>query len=98
MFPAVLTSEYIETAPGEDKIPRSVILDKNCEKLAFPHLLSKGQFGYTTEPETKLSPVKYFNQRLLNYKQIFSSSVDYIFFVQFVLQQLRLNSKIKNCN
>ena len=31
---------------------------------------------------------------MLNSKQIFSSSVDYIFFVQFVLQQLNLNSKI----
>ena len=85
IFPAVLTSEYIENAPGEDKITKSVILDKNCEELVFPHLLGKGQFGYTTEHETKLSPVKYFNQRLLNYKQVFSSSVDYILFVQFVL-------------
>ena len=94
ILPAVLTSEYIEIAPVEDKIPRRVILDKNCEELAFPHLLSKSQFRYTTERETKLSPVKYLNQRLLNYKQIFSSSVDYIFFIQFVLQQLNLNSKI----
>ena len=44
IFPAVLTSEYIEIAPGENEIPRSVILDKNCEEMAFPHLLSKGQF------------------------------------------------------
>ena len=70
IFPAVSTSEYIEIAPGEDKMPKSVILDKNCEELAFPHLLSTGNFGCTTERETKISPVKYFNQRLLNYKQI----------------------------
>ena len=71
----MLTSEYIEIAPEEETILRSLILDKNYEELAFPHLLSKRKFGYTTERETKLSPVKYFNQRLLNYKQIFSSSV-----------------------
>ena len=65
-----------------------MILDKNCEEF------SKGQFAYTTERETKSSPVKYFDQRLLNYKQIFSSSVDYIFLVQFVSQQLSLNTKI----
>ena len=44
-FPAVLTSEYIEIAPGKDKITRSVILDKSCEEFSFPRLLSKGQFG-----------------------------------------------------
>ena len=87
----MLTSEYIEIAPGEDKVPRRVIWDKYCKELTFSHLLSKGKFGYTTELETKLSLVKYFNQRLLNYKQIFSSSV---FFSQFALQQLNPNSKI----
>ena len=66
IFSAVLTSEYIEIAPAEDKIPRTIILFKNCEELAFPHLLSKGQFGCTTKRETKFSPPKYFNQRLLN--------------------------------
>ena len=94
ILPSALTREYIEIAPGEDKVPKIVILDKNCEELAFPHLLIKGQFVYTSERETKLSPVKYFNQRLLNHKQIFSSCVDYIFFAQFVLQKLNLNSKI----
>ena len=38
----MLSSEYIETATEEDKILRSVIMDKNCEELAFPHSLGKG--------------------------------------------------------
>lgn len=59
-----LTSEYIEIAPGHVKISRSRILNKICEELAFPHLLGKSQFGYKTEHETKLSLVKYFNQKL----------------------------------
>ena len=42
----------------------------------------------------KLSPVKYFNQRLLNYKQKFASDADYIFFALSVMQQLNLNSQI----
>ena len=41
-----------------------------------------------------LSPVKYFNQRLLNYTQKFASDSDYIFFVHSVLQQQNLNSRI----
>ena len=80
IFPATLTSEYIEVAPGEDKIPRSVVLDKNCEELDFPCLLSKSQFRYTTEHETKLSPVKYSNQRLL-IKNRYFHSVWIIFFL-----------------
>ena len=76
IFTALLTGEYIEIAPGEDKIPRSAILDKVCKELVFSDLLSKGQFGYITERETKLPRVKYFKQRSLNYKEIFSSAVD----------------------
>ena len=86
IFPTLLQSQYFETAPAENKIPRSVILVKNYEELPFPHLLSKEQFRYKTDRKTRLLPVRYFNERLLNYKLIFSSSVDYIFFVQFVLQ------------
>ena len=29
-------------------------MDKSFEELGFPGLLSKSQFGYTTERETKL--------------------------------------------
>ena len=79
IFPAELSSDHFEIAPGENKIPTSVILYKNCEDLAFAHLFSKGEFRYTAKHETKLSPVKYFNQRLLNYNQIISSCIDYIF-------------------
>ena len=38
----MLSSEYIETATEGDKILRSIIVDKNCEELAFPHSLGKG--------------------------------------------------------
>ena len=44
--------------------------------------------------EVKLSPVKYFNQLLLNYTQLFASDSDYIFFALYVTQQLKLNSQI----
>ena len=67
IFPAELSSEYFEIAPGENKIPTSVILDENCEELVCPHLLSKGEFGYTTKRETKLSPVKYFNRTFFHH-------------------------------
>ena len=83
-----------EVAPGEGKSPFCVITDDHCEELAFPKYFSKGRFGYNMRRYVKLSPVRYFNQRLLNYKQIFASCADYIFFAQFVIQQLSLSSHI----
>ena len=54
------------------------MFDQNCEEVVFPQIFSKGMFGYSAEGEIKLSPSKYFNQRLLNYKQSFTSNSDYI--------------------
>ena len=80
--------------PQVGKSPSCVITDDHCEELAFPQYFSKGRFGYKRKRAVKLSPVRYFNQRLLNYKQMFSSCADYIFFAQFVIQQLSLCGQI----
>ena len=81
-------------APGQDQKPVSIICDENCEELAHPHLLPTGKFGYNAERTVPLSPTKYFNQRLLNYRQKFASDTDYIFFAHAVTQHLNLNSRI----
>jgi len=57
--------EYFEIAPGEGKLPKSIISDLHCEELAFPILISKGKYGYTAKRDINLSPTRYFNQRLL---------------------------------
>ena len=87
-------SEELTIAPGEGKQPMSILNDQYCEELAHPHLFPTGNYGYKIERNVKLSPVKYFNQRLLNYKQKFASDADYIFFALSVMQQLNLNSQI----
>ena len=74
--------QNVTIAPGEDRQPLAIICDEKCEMLAHPHLFPKGKFGYTYDRDIKLSPCKYFNQRLLNYTQIFSSDPDYIFFLK----------------
>ncbi|XP_057316777.1 uncharacterized protein LOC130657796 [Hydractinia symbiolongicarpus] len=68
--------------------------DQFCEELAHPYLFPTGKFGYKVERDIKLSPTKYFNQRLLNYKQKFASNSDYIFYVLSTLQQLNMSSQI----
>ena len=93
-IPNIMTSDEISIAPGEGKQPKSVLNDKYCEELAFPHLYPKGKFGFNFKREKKLSPVKYFNQRLLNYTQMFASDPDFIFYALSVMQQLNLQSQI----
>ena len=72
----------------------SILTDNQCEELSHPWLFPTGKFGYKVEREIRLTPNKYFNQRLLNYKQTYASEVDYIFFVHSVYQQLNVTSKI----
>ena len=77
--------ECINITPGEGKHPKSVLSDEFCEELAHPYLFPTGKFGYKVKRNITLSPVKYFNQRLLNYTQKFASNSDYIVFVHSVL-------------
>ncbi|XP_066915086.1 uncharacterized protein [Clytia hemisphaerica] len=91
---AEVDNEILTLAPGQGKKPVSILNDENCEMLAHPHLFPKGRFGYRVERNVKLSPSKYFNQRLLNYTQKFASDSDYIFFANFVTQQVSLTNQI----
>ena len=75
-------------APGEGVTPISLLTDTNCEELAHPHLFPTGKLGYSAPRKVALSPVKYFTQRLLNYKQECSVDSDYIFFAHSVMQRL----------
>ena len=94
-FPIDINNERtVSVAPGEGRKPLSIFEDENCEEMAFPHLIPTGKYGYKIEREIPLSPVKYFNQRLLNYTQNFASDSDYIFFANYVVQQTNLRSRI----
>ena len=78
--------EIYNMAPGENKHPVSLMTDKQCEELAFPVLFPNGKFGYTAERDVKLSPVKYFNARLLHYSGRFATNPEYLFFAQFIIE------------
>ena len=87
-------NEFISIAPGENIMPKSLTKDKFYEELSHPHLFPLGKFGFQTKRKVQLSPSKYFNQRLLNNTQKFSSDSDYIFFAQSVIQKLNLSNQI----
>ena len=88
------SQNILSIAPGENKVPESFFKEDFCEEQAFPFLLPKGKFGYKVTRSVLLSPVKYFNQRLLNYTQRFASNGDYIFFAHYVMQQINLFNQI----
>ena len=77
--------EVLDIAAGENKQPLSFFNDQYCEELAFLFLFPSGKFGYKVSKPVHLSPTKYFNQRLLNFSQRFSSNADYIFFAHYVI-------------
>ena len=93
-IPTQFENETMTIAPGEGKKPMSILTDKRCEELSHPWLFPTGKFGYRTEREISLTPNKYLNQRLLNYKQTFASDADYIFYVHSVYQQLNMTSRM----
>ena len=64
------------------------------EQKAFSGLFPQGKFGPNIERDVRLSPIKYFNHWLLNYKQIFATDPDHIFHVLSLTQWQKLNSQI----
>ena len=81
-------SEEITIAPGERKKPSSILQDRYCQELAFPHNFSNDHFEYRVERGVKLSSVKCLNQRLFSNTQLLASDSDYIIFALSVTQQL----------
>ena len=88
-----VTDEMV-ISPCEGKEPVPLYDDKFCEELSFPDLFPTGAYGYKVERDIPLTLTRYFNQRLLNYSQRFSSNSDYIFFAQMITQQEKIMSRI----
>ena len=59
--------------------------------MLFPELFSKGRFGYHYTRNINIHMSRYFNQKLLNHTQQFSSNSDYIFYAQLVLLLQEMN-------
>ena len=66
-------------APDHGKTLVSILIDDHCEMLVFWHLFPTRKFDYKVKREVSLSPVKYFNQQLLSFRQSFGSDADHIF-------------------
>ena len=89
-----MEKDNVKMAQGQGKTPVSVLNDDNCKELAFPYFFPTGKFGYKVKREMPLSPVEYFNQQLLNFRQSFASDVDCIIFARSILEQHHLRPSI----
>ena len=49
---------------------------------------------YSVNREIKLSPVKYFNARLLHHSSRFATNPEYLFFAQFIIEQKKVSDSI----
>ena len=62
-----LVNQNNQCAPGENNIPKYILLDNDFEVLAFPDLFPYGSGGYNSvNRKVKLLIRKYFQQCLLN--------------------------------
>ena len=68
--------------------------DELCEKLSFPTLLPTGKFGFNANRDISLSVTKYGNSHLLNHTERFASNPEYLFFVQYVIEQKKMADSI----
>ena len=94
-IPSIINDKNVIIALGQGKKPFSILNDEFCEEQTFPSLLHKSKFGYKPLRDIPISPVRYFNQRFLNFNQYFALDADYIFFARSVHEQHDLGLSIK---
>ena len=75
-----LENQIYQCAPGENNIPKYILLDNDFEVLAFPDLFPYDSGGYhSANRKVKLPTRKYFQQHLLNVDGRFAQNIEYLF-------------------
>ena len=89
-LPSVLQLENLENqiyqcAPGENNIPKYILLDNDFEVLAFPDLFPYSGGGYhNAHRKVKLPIRKYFQQLLLYVDGRFAQNIEYLFCAKYI--------------
>ena len=82
-------------APGEGKIPEEWLREPLFDIEAFPHLFPEGKYGlHFDERPKKITPAKYFPQRVMNENNLFAKDSDFIFMAQQYLERYALERQI----
>ena len=86
--------DSIKIAPGEGKRATNFMREDHIDVKAFPIHHPNGKFGLHHERKFKLSPVYYFNQRLLNADERFSKDTCYLFMASYFIERFGLERQI----
>ena len=88
-----LENQIYQCAPGENNIPKYILLDNDFEVLAFPDLFPYGSGGYhSANRKVKLQIRKYFQQYLLNVDSRFAQNIEYLFCAQYIADIKQIES------
>ena len=79
-------------APGEGKVPKSILNDKDWDIKAWPSLHPDGKYGLHQERNTRLTDQKYFVQRIRNIDRRFEENPGYVFAAAAYIEKKRLQS------
>ena len=99
-YPEITTARQndipiIQIAPGEGKVPRDIMKEKDWDIKAFPHLNNPdGKNGKDQERKVKLTDQYYFIQRILNADSRFAKSPAYIYAAVAYLEKKQLARNI----
>ena len=95
-----LENQIYQCAPGENNIPKYILLDNDFEVLAFPDLFPYGSGGYhSANRKVKLPIRKYFQQCLLNIDGRFAQNIEYLFCAQYIadIKQIESDATLAIC-
>ena len=88
-----LEKQIYQCAPGENNIPKYILLDNDFEVLAFPDVFLYGSGGYhSAHRKVKLPIRKYFQQCLLNVDGRFAQNIEYLFCAQYIADIKQIES------
>ena len=88
-----LANQIYQCVPGENNIPKYMLLDNDFEVLTFPDLFPYGGGGYhNAHRKVKLPIRKYFQQGLLNVDGRFAENIEYLFCAQYIADIKQIES------
>ena len=99
-LPSVVQFEKLENqtyqcAPGENNIPKYILLDNDFEVLTFPDLFPYGSGGYhSANRKVKLPIRKYFQQCLLNVDSRFAQNIEYLSCAHYIADIKQIESDV----
>ena len=79
-------------APAEGKVPTNFLDQEHWDIKSWPTLHPDGKFGRDHQRKVKLTVQNYFQQRILNVDQRFSSTPGYVFAAMSHVEAERLRS------